>query len=114
MQNTKKYKKEQDANEFLISMKNLLKAIDLPSYNEVIKSERRGTYRRIINRFEKAFNNLQKAGLYDWEYRHRQAGDKPIPAGLNVKKWKVFQKLYIKIKILWRPVEIPKQLPNGR
>jgi hypothetical protein len=116
MQNAIKYNNErypnkrnkQNPDDFPISTENLLKATDLPTYKEVMKSPTRSTYRKIIEPLEKALNNLKEAGLYDWEYR--QAGNKPIPVGQDVKKWEVFQKLYIKPKIRWMTVEPPKQL----
>ncbi|MCA6084765.1 hypothetical protein [Candidatus Endomicrobiellum agilis] len=44
-------------------MKSLLEAADLPSYDGVMKPKTKSTYRKIIEPFEKALNNLQNAGL---------------------------------------------------
>ncbi|MCA6085324.1 hypothetical protein [Candidatus Endomicrobiellum agilis] len=119
IQNTKKHHRgsKQNPNEFLISTKNLLKATNLPSYEEVMNSSTQCPRRQIIAPLEKALNNLQnknEAKLYSWEYHKKGKGNEQIPKSLDVKKWDVFQNLNIKIKTLWRPVELSKQLPNGR
>jgi hypothetical protein len=113
IQNTKKYHKgsKQNPNEFLISTEKLLKATNLPSYEEVKNSPTQCPRRQIIKPFEKALNNLQKEGLYSWEYRKKW--DKQISDSQDVKKWDVFRNLYINIKIIWKTVELPKQLPTA-
>lgn len=96
-------KKNQDTENISISIINLLDAIvSIPCYDEVMKSKERHAGRRIIRPLERGLDELQKKGIYNWQYSNKNKeplkdeqlyGEKSNAEGFI--EWKTFKDLYI-------------------